>query len=186
MGSTKENDLGGLGDFGAYDDVDIFGLDSFGDPTGMAALYGAMIGTGVGTLTAIGIRSLKPDWKQWSELVGLAGGVLVGGGLMVSSKTRHAGWVAIASSALNNGLRAIEQYFRPAPFNMKGFGEQRVQRVGAFAGGGMGIQQVQQVNGGGLGQPQLMQGTRKMASLMGRQFNKAASHWGTSPVLMNQ
>lgn len=182
--SVKENDLGG-GDLGAYDDVDIFGLNAFGEPGGIAPLYGAMLGSGVGTLAAIGVRSFKPEWAKYSEVVGLAAGVLAGGAMLVSPSTRYAGWVAMASAALSNGLRAVESYFRPTNggFVLTGLGEQRVQKVGAFAGAGLGIQQAERLNGLGSGP---MRGQRKMPSLMGQAFSKAAGHWGSSPILMNQ
>ena len=96
----------------SYDEVDIFGLDEFGDPTGLGAIYGAMVGTGVGTVTSIAVRSWWPEKTSYSELIGLGAGLLAGGVMAAFPETRHAGWVAMASAVLNNGLRAAEIQFR--------------------------------------------------------------------------
>jgi hypothetical protein len=190
MTTMKDSgDLGGdLGRRSEFDDVDLFGLDEFGAPVGLAPLYGAMIGTGAGTLAAIGVRSMKPEWGGKSELIGLAAGVLAGGLMVAFPGTRHAGWVAMASAGLNNGLRAVEQYYRstgygpfvaPAVFNPANahpLGEQRIERRQ-----GLGFPQIENRNQlMGLGRSRL-----PGASLVGPgKFNQGAGHWGTSPMLM--
>lgn len=183
MTTMKDSgDLGGdLGDLGrgGYDDgVDLFGLDEFGAPVGLAPLYGAMIGTGAGTLTAIGVRSMKPEWGDKSELIGLAAGVLTGGIMLAFPGTRHAGWVAMASAGLNNGLRAVEQYYKATGYPVAAgvtphpLGEMRVERRQA-----LGYPQVERIPGG--------LGRSRLPGLVGPgKFNQGAGHWGQSPMLM--
>lgn len=92
--------------------VNLFGLNAFGNPTGMERVWGAAVGAGVGTVGAIAARKLASPggWaSRWSEAVGL----LTGAGaslLMVSMPgTRAAGWMGLVATALNNGLRVLEQ-----------------------------------------------------------------------------
>lgn len=108
---------------GAYDysdmgQVDLFGLNEFGMPDGMNPLWGAVIGGGIGTGTAIAVRALggkptvgKTDWGKWSEGIGFAVGGLSSGLMMAFPGTRAAGWAGLAVSFMTNGLRALEQMF---------------------------------------------------------------------------
>lgn len=115
MSDKTDSALGNGSDLGrgGYDDVNFFGIDEFGDPAGLGALYGAMIGSGAGTLAAIGYRSFRSADPFYSELVGLAAGVLAGGVMVaMGQNTRHAGWTAMAAAVLSNGLRAAEAHFR--------------------------------------------------------------------------
>lgn len=187
--TVKENDLGG--DLGkSYDDVDIFGLDEFGDvgQGQWGPLYGAMIGTGVGTLTAIGVRSFKGGpggWGQYSEAIGLLAGVVAGGAMLLYQPTRHAGWVAMASAALNNGLRAVEQYMKQGTSEHPlGYAQvQTTRRVGPNA---LGMADIQN-----LGRPRRLAGPQAslmgpQASLLGPSFGKQAAHYGASSILQGR
>ena len=177
MGDKKENGLGGA-DLGSYDGVDIFGLDEFGAPVGIGPLVGAAIGVGAGTLTAIGVRNLTTAGAH-SELIGM--GVGIGAGaimIAMGENTRHAGWVAVASAALNNGLRAIEQYFASQPGSpaTHGMGITQIERRRAP----LGMTQIEsRRRPGGLG------AAHHGAQLYGPpRINKSAGHWGASPSLM--
>lgn len=90
--------------------VDLFGLDEFGAPAGLNPLWGAVIGSGLGTLGAIGTRQFT-RFGRHSELVGLAAGALSSGAMLFFEGTRDAGWTGLASSLLNNGLRQLELMF---------------------------------------------------------------------------
>lgn len=96
---------GGLGG------VDAFGLDEFGQPVGLNPVWGAAVGTGLGTVGAIAARQFMPNYAQHSELIGLGLGVVASGAMIAFQGTRAAGWTGLASSFLNNGLRQMELMF---------------------------------------------------------------------------
>lgn len=97
-------------------EVDLFGLDEFGQQVGMNSAWGALIGAGLGTGTAIAVRALAaaPTWKKYSEGVGFFVGAAASGLLMAFQGTRGAGWAALAATAATNGLRQLEVLFSPA------------------------------------------------------------------------
>jgi hypothetical protein len=112
-----KNDSGALGNYGEGDDmdgvgeVDMFGLDEFGQPVG-DAMWGSVIGGGIGTGIAIMTRAMtKPTSKihQFSELTGLLAGGAAGGVMMAFPATRRMGVAAIATAFVTNGLRQLEQ-----------------------------------------------------------------------------
>lgn len=114
----KDQQLGGFGDYSDVGDVDMFGLDEFGNPAGLGAGWGAMIGGGVATGAAIIFRQLgktSTSVYYWSEGLGALLGAATGGLMMISPKTRHAGLAALGVSLLTNGLRQIEMFFTPTP-----------------------------------------------------------------------
>jgi hypothetical protein len=103
---------------GAYDysdmgQVDLFGLNEFGMPEGMSPLWGAVIGGGVGTGTAIAVRALAgtTDYGKYSEGIGFLVGAASSGLLMAFPGTRAAGWAGLAVSFMTNGLRQLEEMF---------------------------------------------------------------------------
>jgi hypothetical protein len=114
-----KNDSGALGNFGDDDDfgtvgeVDMFGLDEFGEAQGANAMWGAVIGGGIGTGAAIITRAMtKPTSKvhQFSELAGLLAGSAAGGVMIaMGPNMRNMGWSAIATAFVTNGLRQLEQ-----------------------------------------------------------------------------
>ena len=168
---TKQDDLAGA-DLGKYDDVDIFGLDEFGEATGLPAIYGAAIGSGVGTIAAIAVRSLNSTQKLsgYSELIGLGAGVAAGAAMVFwpGQHLRHAGWVAIASATLNNGLRAAEAYFK----GLMGLSGAMIENVPRAAGlsGGLGLIQAEPLGSSG-----------RQAMLMGAPpMNMLANSWGSN------
>lgn len=105
-------------------DVDAFGLDGFGRAVGMSPLWGAVVGTGVGTLGAVAARQFAPiTWARWSEAIGFGMGALASGVMIAFKGTRAAGWTGLASAFLNNGLRQIElMLFMPKSAPAAGWG----------------------------------------------------------------
>lgn len=162
-----------------YDDIDIFGLNEYGDPEGLGALWGASIGVGVSTLTAIGGRSFGGMTVKTSELLGLGAGVVAGGIMAFFRSTRHAGWTAIAASVLGSGLRALEGYFSSTGHFM-GLGMPSLQPMPRFQpgmNGPMGIVQAQPMNG--LGNPSRLQ------LMGGPKVSPIATRWGASYLRPN-
>jgi hypothetical protein len=123
-----KNDSGALGNFGSLGndeemgEVDMFGLDEFGMPAGGDAMWGAVVGGGIGTGVAMMARAMTPATSkihQFSELTGLLAGAAAGGIMMVASeKTRRMGLAAIAASVVTNGLRQLEQSLFQKPLTV--------------------------------------------------------------------
>jgi len=93
--------------------VDLFGLDEFGQNPGADAIWGAAVGVGLSTGTSIALRAMvdkdaNPDIYKWSEGIGFLVGGGVSGAMAAMEKTRYAGWVGLMSAFLSNGLRQIE------------------------------------------------------------------------------
>lgn len=155
---------GDLGDLGrGYDDVNLFGLNEWGEPVGLSAIYGALTGVGVGTLGSIAARSFgSAGMKSMgnSELVGLAAGIAAGGIMAVFPNTRHAGMVAMAAAVANNGLRAIEGYFSGS------LGMVQIDQRRGF--GGLGMIQAQSLNAPQLMGPRAAGGPPRTSALAAR------------------
>lgn len=100
------------------------GIETFGAAKGgkkINPLWGAVVGTGVGTATAIGVRQVAgpaSKWSAWSEGIGFGAGALASGAMMLLTKGkrgRMAGYTGMASAFLNNGLRQLEvMLFKPS------------------------------------------------------------------------
>lgn len=91
-----------LGD-SSYDDVDFFGLERAGGEVN--PMWGAVAGTGVGTLAAVGVTQFT-DKDNVAELIGLGASLAIGGIMACFRSTRSAGFTAMAAGVLNNGVRA--------------------------------------------------------------------------------
>lgn len=115
----KDNKFGNLGDTDGFSDVgevDMFGLDEFGQPAGGDSMWGAVIGGAIGTGSTILTRALtSPTSKihKYSELTGLLAGGLAGGVMMAFPGTRRMGLAAMATAFVTNGLRQLESTFFP-------------------------------------------------------------------------
>jgi hypothetical protein len=106
----------GVSDLSDPGNISLLGLDEFGQPYGMGAGWGATIGVGASTMTAIGVRAFAKTapWQKWAEGIGAGVGALAGGTMMIFKKTRHAGLAALASAVIGNGLRQVETLLAPA------------------------------------------------------------------------
>lgn len=103
---------GALGSGLGESDINLFGLDDFGEVAGARELWGAALGAAVGTGVAIGVRALAGEsMARYSELIGLGAGLAVGGAMIAAPGTRAAGWTAVTTTMVGNGLRALEQLF---------------------------------------------------------------------------
>jgi hypothetical protein len=110
--------------YGISDDlgnVSFFGLDDFGQPVGLGAGWGALIGGGVSTAAAIGVRTFGKSggWYKWSEGIGALAGILAGGTMMFFKKTTYSGVAAIGTALATGGLRQLEVLFGPSQGQMQ-------------------------------------------------------------------
>ena len=140
--------------------VTFMGTNGLGAYSGVHPALGAAVGVGLGTGTAV-VMSMSKNAKaqKYSELGGLAAGALGSLALMVSPKTRGAGFVGLVSAVLNNGVRAVVQMTRKtAP--VAGWGiatAAQVPTLGASAAyrvptlGAVTAQQRQVLQGSGMG-----------------------------------
>ncbi len=183
--------------------VDAFGLDEFGMPAGINPLWGAVAGTGLGTLTAIGVRQFSGGsvgMVKWSEAIGFGVGALASGAMLLSKSTRAAGWTGLASSFLNNGLRQLEMMLLmkevALPAGTQGVGDVVIEPTDVLAGqGGLGLVEVEPAqallgNSGaymeqGSDMPTLVGASLEQASnhiqlVGGPPLSGVASHWGAT------
>lgn len=168
----------GLGDVDGFSDVgetDMFGLDEFGQSPG-DSLWGSVIGGGIGTGVAIITRAVTkgPASKlhNYSEAIGMLGGVVAGGVLyFAGDKTKRMGVAAMATALVTNGLRQLEQSLFPptiaaqnteVPLTKEGLGRSGwggvvIDRTAVIEPGqGFGIATIEPgyaVQGGGFGAP---------------------------------
>jgi len=105
LGNVLGESLGD--DYGDYDDANAFGLDEFGQVTGMNPMWGVVASVGVGTLTTVAIQELT-SWDKWAELIGLGAAAVPAGALIAMKKTRAAGWTGLFAAVLNHGPRALQ------------------------------------------------------------------------------
>jgi hypothetical protein len=113
----SDKNLGfGDGEYGDVGQVDLFGLDEFGQNPGKDAIWGAAIGAGLGTGTAIALRAFTKNstLHKYSEGIGFLVGGGVSGAMAAMEKTRYAGWVGLMTAFLSNGLRQAETLLFPS------------------------------------------------------------------------
>lgn len=174
-------------------DVDAFGLDEFGQPTGLNPLWGAVAGTGLGTIGAIAVRQFTSYGKH-SELIGFGLGALASGVMIFFKGTRAAGWTGLAAAFLNNGLRQLEGMLMAAPAAAAGtgMGDVTVEPITALRGAGQfGVVEMEQETAltgptaDREGMPQLVgagiaNASQHVQLLGGPGLAQFAGHWGAT------
>jgi len=170
-----------------FDDVDAFGLDELGAPAGLSPMWGAVAGSGLGTVTSMAARRFGTGkLAQHAEAVGFLTAAAASGAMILTRRMRAAGWTGLAAAFLNNGLRALEQYMA-AP-SLSGWGGVVVEPTTSFAGrGGLGLVDVERTTSfQGMGDlPQLVGANLQSASdhvqlVGGPALNSVAGHWGAT------
>jgi len=131
--------------------VDLLGLNEFGENPGMNPLYGVLIGGGVSSVTAMALSRGTPGStaQQNADLIGFLAGLASGGALWAMKSTRHASWGAFAGAFLASGLRWLEGVLSApsATQPVKGMGLPMINALN----GQMGLPQITALNGGGGG-----------------------------------
>ena len=94
------------------DQLHLLGGEEFGQEPErtLNPLVGVAVGGGVSFVTAAAMRLASHDaaWDRWSEAAGFAAGGALSGAMLLSKKTRTAGWAGLAAAALSSGLRLLE------------------------------------------------------------------------------
>jgi hypothetical protein len=75
-------------------------------------MWGALAAGAIGTGTAIGVRTFTGMDKN-AELIGLGAGAATGLALMMSPRTRAAGFTGLLTALMTNGLRYAEAMLSP-------------------------------------------------------------------------
>lgn len=160
--------------------INAFGLDEFGQPDGNA-MWGAFIGTGLGTVTAIGIRNYT-KYARHAELIGMGAGIAAGAVMYFVPGMKASGVTAAVAALLNNGLRALEQKFMAsAPVSLPAQGLRGVTIEPTQALGMIDIQPTEALMGA-------TSDYRDMPQLVGATLSSAADHVQLvgGPVLAQQ
>ena len=197
-----KNETSGLGE------IDLFGLDEFGSPEGLAPLYGALIGSGLQAAVAVGVRQatkkgLKAaDWAKWSEGIGVIAASIAGGAMYFFPQTKGAGVAALAG-ALGGVIRQGEALLLTSEAEQKAIEEMLATVRGLMpaaapvkeggAWGGVQFEpanlrgvQAEQLNGAqpemisGLGNLASNPGAQQVALLNGPAISGLASHYGAT------
>lgn len=181
----KDKNQVALGAADDFDDVDAFGLDEFGQPRGLNPLWGAVAGSGLGTVVAMGARRWGgATLGKHAEATGFVAAAAAGGAMIAFKRSRAAGWTALAAAFLNNGLRAVEQYFMSP--SMDGWGGVVVNPTTSFQGSGMGLVEISPTTSFQDAQlPELVGASLQQASqhvqlVGGPALNAHSSHWGAT------
>jgi hypothetical protein len=178
-----------LGATEEYDDVDAFGLDEFGQPRGLNPLWGAVAGSGLGTVAAMGLRRWGSGrMAKYAEPIGFGLAAATAGTMIAFKGSRAAGWTALAAAFLNNGLRSVEEMMAGRFDGVAGWGGVVVNPTTSFQGygGGMGLVEVQPTTSfQDAALPQLVGASLQSASdhvqlVGGPALNAFSGHWGAT------
>lgn len=120
-------------------EVDLLGLDEFGQNPGLPNVYGALIGAGIGTLTPIAARQFASpgDWAyDNAEWLGVGIGLAASAAMYAMPSTRHAALWSAAGVVAAAGLRAVAKSL----FGAGALSDAMVQPLPPIAGAyGLGI-----------------------------------------------
>lgn len=123
-------------------EVDLLGLDEFGQNPGMRTVYGALIGAGVASVATVAAKNLT-DPGTWAndnaEWVGLGAGLLTAGAMYAMPGTRHAAVWAAGTAALSLGVIAIAKKVLGGGSVLSGLGIPSAGPVPQVYGAGLGL-----------------------------------------------
>lgn len=136
--------------------VDLLGLNSFGQPTGMNPLWGVLIGGGVSSIAAT--AASRTSKAHQANLIGFLTGLATSGVMYSMKATRHAAFGALAGAFFASGFKWLEGILFGAPMMVapaKGTAGMGLPMMNAL-NGGMGLPMMQPLNGA-LGLPSMSQ-----------------------------
>ncbi len=201
------NELGANGDY--MGNVDLFGLDEFGQPIGLNCNWGAAIGAAAQASGAMAVRRFTA-MDDYAEGIGAAIGAGAGAVMMAFPGSRAAGWTAAITSLVGGGIRQLENMLgseraanaarNAAQGNSTaGMGlpvidpQYLVPGSAGLMGGGLGLATIEPsavVSGSGLQGPPQLQGAgdyglannpaAAQAQLVGPQLSGLGQHFGST------
>ena len=90
--------------------VDLLGLNSFGNPVGLSPIWGTLIGGGVaGGTTLIVEHTFAGKAQINADLIGFGAGLATSALMYAMPRTRHAALGAVLGTFLASGLRWLER-----------------------------------------------------------------------------
>ena len=166
-------------------DTDLFGLDEFGNPQGLAEHWGAAIGAFSQSASAVAMRKFGKagKWTKYSELLGAVVGVAAGG-VMYGMGHKSAGITSALTAAITGGVRQVAQLTKLDP----GLGIATYDTVPTLGYAAINRQALVPGSQGLSGPPQLegasFKGTAALgaqqAQLVGAQVSGLSSHFGST------
>lgn len=144
--------------------VDLLGLNSFGQNPGMSPILGAVIGGGTAGITTLALDHYGSGTTQVnSDVIGLGVGLAAAGIMYAMPKTRHAALGAALGAFLASGLRWLERVVF-GTVQLPAATAQVASQVAAGATGttpgmsGLGIARTRALNGLGLSTTRALNG----------------------------
>lgn len=126
--------------------VDLLGLNSFGEPVGMNPLWGVTIGGGTSFATSMIASRVGGKAAAHADLLGFLAGVATGGVMYSMKSTRHAAFGALAGAFFASGLKWLGGVLFGAPAAAKpvaGMGYPMINPLN----GGLGLPMINALNG---------------------------------------
>lgn len=159
--------------------VDLLGLNSFGEPVGMNPLWGVTIGGGTSFATS-SILSRMGSGKAaaHADLIGFLAGLATGGVMYSMKSTRHAAFGAFAGAFFASGLKWLGGVLFGAPTTkaVAGVGLPMVNALN-----GLGLPMVQALNGQ-IGMPAISNQSIPQGTIPGVAGPQVSGGVGTPPI----
>jgi len=163
-------------------DTDLFGLDEFGNPTGLDEHWGAAIGAFSQSASAVALRKFG-KWTKWSEMLGAVVGIAAGG-VLYGMGHKSAGITSGLTALITGGVRQLAQVTGVDP----GLGIATYDTVPTLGYATVGRQALIPGSQGLSGPPQLegagFHGTAALgaqqAQLVGANVSGLSSHFGST------
>ncbi len=126
--------------------VDLLGLNSFGQPVGMNPLWGVGIGGGTSFATSMILSRTSGKMAAHADLIGFLAGLATGGVMYSMKSTRHAAFGAMFGAFFASGLKWLGGVLFGSPAKtVAGMGYPMVNALN-----GLGLPMVNALNGMGL------------------------------------
>lgn len=125
--------------------VDLLGLNSFGEPVGMNPLWGVTIGGGTSYATSMILSRMGGKAAARADLIGFLAGLATGGVMYSMKATRHASFGAFAGAFFAAGLKWLGGVLFGAstPVAGRGVGMPMINALN----GGLGLPMINALNG---------------------------------------
>ena len=159
-------------------DVDLLGLNKFGENPGMNPLWGIAIGGSASAITSTALSRMGSGAAaRHADLIGFLAGLATGGVMYSMKSTRHAALGAFAGAFFAAGLKWLGGILlgSPAAKPVAGMGLPMVQPLN-----GLGLPMMQALNGQ-MGLPSISNTIPPQGAIPGVAGPQVSGHFGSSP-----
>ncbi len=161
--------------------VDLLGLNSFGEPVGMNPLWGVTIGGGTSFATSMILSRTSGKAAQHADLIGFLAGLATGGVMYSMKATRHAAFGAFAGAFFAAGLKWLGGVlFGSSPKTVAGMG---LPMINALNGGRLGLPMINALNGQ-MGLPSMANVVSPQGTIPGVAGPQMSGGVGNPPISM--